>query len=101
VLAQVASALGIPAIIIELRVFEYREELASRGRSINRPSSQVALCDLALSSPYSARIVTIAAFVASKLRQLRPRSHQIARSLWRVRTCAGGACGLRRAARGH
>ena len=43
VLAQVASALGIPAIIIELRVFEYREELASRGRSINRPSSQVTL----------------------------------------------------------
>ena len=44
-LAQVASALRIPAIIIELRVFEYREELANRGRSINRPSSQVPLCD--------------------------------------------------------
>ena len=43
-LARIASALHIPAVIIELRVFEWREELANKGRSVKRLTSQVMRC---------------------------------------------------------
>ena len=41
VLAQVASGLRIPAVIVELRIFEWREELASKGRPVKRLAPQV------------------------------------------------------------
>jgi hypothetical protein len=41
VLAQVASRLRIPAVIVELRIFEWREELATKGRPVKRLASQV------------------------------------------------------------
>ena len=41
VLAQVASGLRIPAVIVELRIFEWREELAAKGRPVKRLASQV------------------------------------------------------------
>ena len=40
-MARVASALRIPSVIVELRIFEWREELESQGRPIRRIASQV------------------------------------------------------------
>ena len=42
-MARVASALRIPSVIVELRMFEWREELENQGRPVRRIASQVSV----------------------------------------------------------
>ena len=42
-MARVASVLRIPSVIVELRIFEWREELENKGRAVRRIASQVAV----------------------------------------------------------